>query len=98
MVKFIEQPAIMSLAKDFPTDFTPEKLLILQSRFTKIAASNFTGQLKNSSYTDTANLTNVDPAMIISRDPGYVPIAFDSYPAPVSGKVSDVSGVHNADW
>jgi hypothetical protein len=98
MVKFIEQPAIMSLAKEFPTDFTPEKLLILQSRFTKIAASNFTGQFKNSSYTDTANLTNVDPAMIISRDPGYVPVAFDSYPAPVLGKVSDVSRVYNADW
>jgi hypothetical protein len=39
LVKFVEQPALASLAADFPSDFTPAKLAQAQARFERLAAS-----------------------------------------------------------
>jgi hypothetical protein len=83
LVKFNEQPAIASLAVDFPSDFTQSKLDELQARFEFLMTSDFRNQTRRSSWTqDPGKLTRVDPAMIIpegSRKKGYVPIAVGSY-------------------
>ena len=79
LVPFVQQPAIASLAVDFPNDFTTERLQELQARFVALSSTNFAGQTRRSSYTN--NLVNVDPAMLITPVAGYVPVAVGSEPA-----------------
>lgn len=43
LVKFVEQPALASLAADFPSDFTPAKLEEIQVRFERLTATGFRG-------------------------------------------------------
>jgi len=79
LVLFVEQPAIASLAVDFPNDFNEAHLQELQARFEALSATNFTGQTRRSKWTN--NLVRVDPAMVISPVKGYVPVAVGSSPA-----------------
>ena len=79
LMLFVDQPAIASLAVDFPNDFTPERLNELQARFKALSSTNFTGQTRRSAY--TKDLVHVDPAMLITPEAGYVPIAVGSEPA-----------------
>jgi hypothetical protein len=79
LMLFIQQPAIVSLAVDFPNDFTTARLQELQARFEALSSTNFAGQTRRSSYTNS--LVHVDPAMLITPVAGYVPIAVGSEPA-----------------
>jgi hypothetical protein len=79
LVKFVEQPAIASLAVDFPTDFTKAKLDEVQARFELLAATDFAGQTRRSVWTQA--LVRVDPAMLVTPVAGYVPVAVGSAPA-----------------
>jgi hypothetical protein len=79
LVKFIEQPAIASLAVDFPDDFSPAKLQEVQARFECLSTTTFAGQTRRSHWTKT--LVRVDPAMLIAPVKGYVPVAVGSSPA-----------------
>ena len=79
LVRFVEQPAIASLAADFPADFKPERLNALQKRFETLMRTNFAGQTRRSQWTN--NLARVDPNMLITPVLGYVPIAVGSEPA-----------------
>ena len=79
LMRFIQQPAIVSLAVDFPNDFTTARLQELQARFEALSSTNFAGQTRRSSYTNS--LVHVDPAMLITPVAGYVPIAVGSEPA-----------------
>jgi hypothetical protein len=79
LMRFIEQPAIISLAVDFPEDFSEERLQELQARFEALSSTNFAGQTRRSKWTDS--LVRVDPAMLISPVRGYVPVAVGSEPA-----------------
>jgi hypothetical protein len=81
LMRFIEQPAIVSLAADFPEDFNSARLKELQERFETLSKTNFAGQTRRSKWTNTANLVRVDPAMLIKPVFGYVPIAVGSEPA-----------------
>jgi hypothetical protein len=74
LVRFIDQPAIVSLARDFPRDFTPAKLDLIQKRFERIAAMT----LERSSR--SLPLVTIDPAMLITPIPGHVPVAVGSEP------------------
>lgn len=97
LVKFNEQPAITSLADDFPDDFTQEKLDELQARFEFLMTSNFTNQTRRSSWTQTpGKLTRVDPAMLITPVLGYVPIVIGSYPA--SGPDHKAGKMYTKTW
>ncbi|NDC41451.1 MAG: hypothetical protein EBZ77_07875 [Chitinophagia bacterium] len=80
VVRFVDQPAIMSLARDFPSDFTAAKLTEVQARFETLCATDFTRQMRRGSRP----LVNIDPGLILSLDqrdakrfvpPGYVPVA-----------------------
>jgi hypothetical protein len=74
MVKFIEQPAIASLAADFPADFTPAKLASIQKRFEGVSKMTLEGS--------TRPLVRIDPGMIVTPVAGYVPVAVgSSHPA-----------------
>jgi hypothetical protein len=79
LMKFVEQPAIASLAVDFPTDFTKAKLDEVQARFELLAATDFAGQTRRSTWTRA--LVRVDPAMLVVPVAGYVPVAVGSAPA-----------------
>jgi len=79
LMRFIEQPAIVSLAADFPEDFSEERLQELQARFEALSSTNFAGQTRRSKWTDS--LVRVDPAMLIPQVRGYVPVAVGSEPA-----------------
>jgi hypothetical protein len=98
LVKFNEQPAIASLALDFPSDFTQPKLDELQARFEFLMTSDFSNQTRRSSWTlDPGKLTRVDPAMIIpvgSRKIGYVPVAVGSY----SGSSTPAPNMYSDLW
>lgn len=89
LVRFIEQPAIASLAKDFPDDFTPAKLDLLQKRFERIAAT----QLERSSR--SLALVTIDPAMLITPLRGHVPVAVGSVPARGGGRATQM---YDATW
>jgi hypothetical protein len=72
LVRFIDQPAIASLAQDFPSDFTPEKRAEIQRRFEVMCATNFKGQTRRSNWP----LARIDAGLVLSSTvPGYVPIA-----------------------
>jgi hypothetical protein len=74
MVKFIKQPAIVSLAADFPSDFTPAKLANIQRRFEGVSKMTLEGS--------TRPLVRIDPGMIVTPMAGYVPVAVgSSHPA-----------------
>ena len=80
LVEFKKQPAIVSLAVDFPSDFTQPKLAELQARFEFLMESDFTNQTRRSSWTqNSGKLTRVDPAMLITPTIGFVPVAVGSY-------------------
>jgi hypothetical protein len=79
LMRFVDQPAIASLAADFPADFTPARLNALQERFETLMKTNFAGQTRRSQWTH--NLTRVDPNMLITPVLGFVPIAVGSEPA-----------------
>jgi len=82
LMRFIEQPAIVSLAADFPEDFNSARLKELQERFETLSKTNFVGQTRRSKWTNSANLVRVDPAMLIKQPVfGYVPVAVGSEPA-----------------
>ena len=74
VVKFVDQPAIMSPSREVPADFTPAKLAEVQARFETLCATDFTGQMRRG----TRPLANIDPALVLSLDRvplGYVPVA-----------------------
>jgi hypothetical protein len=82
VVRFVDQPAIMSLRydADFHSDFTDAKLAEVQARFETLCATDFTRQMRRGSRP----LANIDPGLILSLDqrdakrfvpPGYVPVA-----------------------
>ena len=74
VVRFVDQPAIMSLSREFQADFTPAKLAEVQARFETLCATDFTGQMRRG----TRPLANIDPALVLSLDRvplGYVPVA-----------------------
>ena len=79
LMRFVEQPAIVSLAADFPEDFNSARLQELQARFEALSKTNFAGQTRRSKWTN--DLVRVDPAMLISPVRGYVPVAVGSSPA-----------------
>ena len=81
LMRFVEQPAIVSLAADFPEDFNDARLQELQARFEALSSTNFAGQTRRSKWTNYPNLVRVDPAMVISPVLGYVPVAVGSEPA-----------------
>ena len=86
MVKFIEQPALASLAADFPADFTPAKLAQAQARFERLAASSFAEQMRRTEHTKRAGaLVRLDGATLIEPVAGYVPVAVGSTPATGEG-------------
>jgi hypothetical protein len=95
LVRFVEQPAIASLAADFPADFKPERLNALQKRFETLMRTNFAGQTRRSQW--TKSLVRVDPNMLITPVLGYVPIAVGSEPAgPAGGGVAQ--SMYPATW
>ena len=77
-MSFTKQPAIASLV-DFPNDFNQARLQELQTKFEALSLTNFSGQTRRSSYTNS--LVHVDPAMLITPVTGYVPVAVGSEPA-----------------
>ena len=79
LMRFVEQPAIVSLAADFPEDFNSARLKELQERFETLSKTKFAGQTRRSKWTN--NLVRVDPAMLITPVLGYVPVAVGSEPA-----------------
>jgi hypothetical protein len=79
LMRFVEQPAIVSLAADFPNDFSEARLKELQRRFETLSKTNFAGQTRRSKWTD--ELVRVDPKMLITPVLGYVPVAVGSEPA-----------------
>ena len=81
LMRFIEQPAIVSLAADFPEDFNATRLKELQERFETLSKTNFAGQTRRSKWTNSDNLVRVDPKMLINPVFGYVPVAVGSEPA-----------------
>jgi len=81
LMRFVEQPAIVSLAADFPNDFNEARLKELQERFETLSKTNFSGQTRRSDWTKNDNLVRVDPAMLITPVLGYVPVAVGSEPA-----------------
>jgi hypothetical protein len=92
LMRFVEQPAIVSLAADFPADFTAARLDELQKRFETLMKTNFVGQTRRSKWTN--NLARVDPKMLITPVLGYVPIAVGSEPA--GGGVAE--GMYDETW
>jgi hypothetical protein len=86
LVKFVEQPALASLAADFPADFTPAKLAQAQARFERLAASSFAEQMRRTEHTRRAGaLVRLDGATLIEPVAGYVPVAVGSTPATGEG-------------
>jgi len=82
LMRFVEQPAIVSLAAEFPEDFNETRLKELQERFERLSKTNFAGQTRRSDWTKNDNLVRVDPAMLIKQPIlGYVPVAVGSQPA-----------------
>ena len=82
LMRFVEQPAIASLAAEFPEDFNETRLKQLQERFETLSKTNFSGQTRRSKWTNNDNLVRVDPAMLIKQPIlGYVPVAVGSEPA-----------------
>jgi hypothetical protein len=81
LMRFIDQPAIVSLAAEFPEDFNATRLKELQERFEKLSKTNFAGQTRRSKLTNNDNLVRVDPAMLIKPVVGFVPVAVGSEPA-----------------
>ena len=79
LMLFVKQPAIVSLAADFPDDFNEARLKELQERFETLSKTKFAGQTRRSKWTN--NLVHVDPAMLITPVLGYVPVAVGSEPA-----------------
>jgi hypothetical protein len=86
LVKFVEQPALASLAADFPADFTPAKLAQAQARFERLAASSFAEQMRRTEHTKRAGaLVRLDGATLVEPVAGYVPVAVGSTPATGEG-------------
>jgi hypothetical protein len=77
VVKFVEQPAIMSLSsavysKQFEGDFTAAKLAEVQARFEALCATDVAMNMRRG----TRPLANIDPGLLIADVPiGYVPVA-----------------------
>lgn len=74
VVKFVEQPAIMSLshAKQFEGDFTAAKLAEVQARFEALCATDVAMNMRRG----TRPLADIDPGLLIADVPiGYVPVA-----------------------
>ena len=92
LMRFVEQPAIASLAVDFPDDFSAPRLAELQSRFETLTKTNFSTQTRRSAWTNS--LVRVDPNMLITPVAGYVPVAVGSEPA--GGGVA--GGMYTATW
>ena len=88
LVRFVEQPALASLAADFPSDFTPAKLDEIQLRFERLAsAGGFADQMRRTERTKGAGtLVRVDAATLVTPVAGYVPVAVGSTPATGEGR------------
>ena len=79
LVRFVEQPAIASLARDFPSDFTSAKLAAIQRRYEALCATDFKGQTRRGNWP----LARLDAGLLLSETvAGHVPIAVGA-----SGKV-----------
>ena len=84
IVRFVDQPAFASLAKDFPVDFAPDKLAQVQAKFERLASTtSFAAQMRRTARTKTpGSLVRIDPGLLIDGVPrGYVPVAVGSTPA-----------------
>ena len=53
--------------------------MIPKKRFETLSKTNFAGQTRRSTWTN--DLVRVDPGMLITPAPGYVPVAVGSEPA-----------------
>lgn len=83
IVRFVDQPALASLAQDFPVDFAPDKLAQVQAKFERLASTtSFAAQMRRTARTKAPGaLVHIDPGLLIADVPrGYVPVAVGSTP------------------
>ena len=84
IVRFVDQPALASLANDFPLDFAPYRLAQVQAKFERLASTtSFAAQMRRTARTRAPGaLVRIDPGLLIAGVPrGYVPVAVGLTPA-----------------
>jgi hypothetical protein len=93
VVRFVDQPALYSLAQDFPDDFAPDKLAQVQAKFERLTSTtNFAEKMRRTARTNTPGaLVRIDPGLLIDGVPrGYVPVAVGSTPPGAAGPAPPV--------